>query len=79
MRSGVAHGAMEVAAKKALSWCGGATSSCPGSYPKAICPESVASVANDKGDYEMIPGAVHRLICLTAEETPGKPQLGDLE
>jgi hypothetical protein len=27
----------------------------------------------------MIPGAVHRspVICLTAEENPGKPQLGD--
>ena len=35
--------------------------------------------ANDKGDNEMIPGAVHRYpgICLTAEENPGKPQLGD--
>ena len=40
---------------------------------------SVASVANDKGDDEMILGAVHRSpgICLTAEENPGKPQLGD--
>ena len=37
------------------------------------------SVTNDKGDNEMIPGAVHisRGICLTAEENPGKPQLGD--
>jgi hypothetical protein len=34
-------------------------------------------VANDKGDNKMIPGAVHRspVICLTAEESPGKPQL----
>ena len=35
--------------------------------------------ANDKGDNEIIPGAVHRYpgIYLTAEEIPGKPQLGD--
>ena len=34
---------------------------------------------NDKGDNEMILGAVHRSpdICLTAEENPRKPQLGD--
>ena len=39
---------------------------------------SVTSVANDKGDNEMVPGAVNRSgICLTAEENPGKPQLGD--
>ena len=40
---------------------------------------SVASVANDKGDNEMILGAVHISpgICLTAEENPRKPQLGD--
>ena len=40
---------------------------------------SVASVTNDKGDNEMILGAVHRSpgICLTAEENPRKPQLGD--
>ena len=40
---------------------------------------SVTSVANDKGDNEMIPGAVHRCpdISLTAEENPGKPQLGN--
>ena len=33
---------------------------------------SVASVANDKGDNEMILGAVHRSsgICLTTEENP---------
>ena len=37
------------------------------------------SVANDKRDNEMILGAVHRSpgICLTAEENPRKPQLGD--
>ena len=40
---------------------------------------SVMSVADDKGDDEMIPGDVHRFpgICLTAEDNPGKPQLGD--
>ena len=32
------------------------------------------------GDYEMIPGALHRssVINLTTEENRGKPQLGDL-
>ena len=41
--------------------------------------QSVTLVANDKDDNEMMPGAVHRSpdICLTAEENPGKPQLGD--
>jgi hypothetical protein len=36
---------------------------------------SVTSVANDKGDNEMIPGAVHRSpkVCLTVEGNPGKP------
>ena len=40
---------------------------------------SISSDANDKGDNEMILGAVHRYpgICLTAEEKPRKPQLGD--
>ena len=34
--------------------------------------------ANDEYDNEMIPGVVQRsVICFTAEETPGKPQLGD--
>jgi hypothetical protein len=35
--------------------------------------------ANDKSDNAMIPGAVHRShgIYLTAQENPGKPQLGD--
>ena len=39
----------------------------------------VTSVANDKDDNEMIPGVVHRspVICLTAEENPGKPQVGN--
>ena len=40
---------------------------------------SVMSVANDKGNNEIILGAVHRplSICLTAEENPRKPQLGN--
>ena len=40
---------------------------------------SYPSVANDKGDNEIISGAVRRSsgIYLTAEETPGKSQLGD--
>ena len=40
---------------------------------------SVTSVANDKGGNEMILGTVYRSpgICLTAEENPRKPQLGD--
>ena len=40
---------------------------------------SITSVANDKGDNEMIPKAVFRspVIYLTAEETPRKPQLGE--
>ena len=35
--------------------------------------------ANDKGDNGMIPANLHRSpgICLTAEEKPGKRQLGD--
>ena len=59
------------AAKKALSYCGGATSSC-----QSVA--SVTSVANDKGYNEMILGAVHSSpgICLTAEEKPRKPQIG---
>ena len=34
---------------------------------------------NYEGNNEVIPGAVHRSpgICLTTEENPGKPQLGD--
>ena len=45
---------------------------------KPLAP-SITSVANDKGDNEMIPVVVHISpgICLTAEENPGKSQLGD--
>ena len=51
----------------------------PSPMPLAPSVVSVTSVANDKGDNEMIPEAVHRSpgICLTAEENPRKPQLGD--
>ena len=51
----------------------------PSQRPLAPSVSSVKSVANDKGDNEMILGAVHRSpgICLTAEENPRKPQLGD--
>ena len=40
---------------------------------------SVTSVAIDKGDNKTVLGAVHRSpgSCLTAEENPRKPQLGD--
>ena len=40
---------------------------------------SVTSVATDKGDNEIIPGAEHRSpgICLMAEKNPRKPQLED--
>ena len=46
--------------------------------PKTTYPERRLS-ANDKGDNKVILGTVHRSpgICLAAEETPGKPQLGD--
>ena len=46
--------------------------------PLASSVTSVTSFANDRG-VDMIPEAVHRApdIYLTAEENPGKPQLGD--
>ena len=48
----------------------------PSQRPFAL---SVTSVANDKGENDMIPGAVYRSpgICLTADENPGKRQQGD--
>ena len=50
----------------------------PKQRPLAPSVTSITSVANDKGDDEMISGAVHRSgICITAEENPGKSQLGD--
>ena len=52
----------------------------PSQRPLSLSVKSISSVANDKGDNEMVPGAVHRSpgICLTAEENSGKPQAGDL-
>ena len=46
--------------------------------PLAASVASVTSVANDKDDNEIIPGAVHRFpgIFRTVEENTGKPQLG---
>ena len=51
----------------------------PSQRPLAPRVASFTSVANDKGDNEMILGAVHISpgICLTAEENPGKPRLGE--
>ena len=51
----------------------------PSQRPLAPNVASVTSVANYKGDNEMILGAVHRSpsICLTAEENSRKLQLGD--
>ena len=51
----------------------------PSQRPLAPSVASVTSVANDKGDNEMISGVVHRSpgICLIAEENPRKPLLGD--
>ena len=42
----------------------------PGQRPLALSVMSVTSVANDKGDNKMIPGAVHRSpgLCLMSEE-----------
>jgi hypothetical protein len=50
----------------------------PSQRPLAPSVALVTSVANDKGDYEMILGDVHRSpgICLKAKENPRKPQLG---
>ena len=47
----------------------------PSQRPLAPSVRSVTSVANDKGDNEMILGAVHRSpgICLTAEENHTGP------
>ena len=47
----------------------------------ALAPNvsSITSSANDKGDNEMIPGAVHKSpgICLKVKENPENSQLGD--
>ena len=51
----------------------------PSQRPLAPSDVSVTSVANDKGDNEMILGAVHKSPghCLIAEETLRNPQLED--
>ena len=51
----------------------------PSQRPLTASVTSVTSVANDKGDNEIIPGAVLRYSgnCLEAEENSGKPQIGD--
>ena len=51
----------------------------PSQRPLAPSVASITSVANDKDNNEMIPGAEHRSpgICLKVEENPGKPQLGN--
>ena len=51
----------------------------PSQRPLAPSFASVTTVANDKGDNEMILGTVHISpgICLTPEENPRKLQLGD--
>ena len=50
----------------------------PSQSPPAPSVASVTSVGNDKGDNEMILGAVHRsCVCLTDEENLRNPQLGD--
>jgi hypothetical protein len=47
--------------------------------PLALSVTSVTPVTNDKGDNEMIPGAVYRSpgICFKAEENVRKTQLGN--
>ena len=51
----------------------------PSQRPLAPSVRSVTSVANDKGDNEMILGTVRRShgTCLTAKENLLKPQLGN--
>ena len=62
------------ATKKALSQCCGATNSCPGQRPLAPSVASVTSVANDKGNNEIIPGAGTDLLALALQlrKTPEK-------
>ena len=64
----VAKKAVPLAPVRVSSQCAHAPRSCQSHLP-----------TNDKGDNEMILGAVDRCphICLTAEENPGKPQRGD--
>ena len=52
----------------------------PGQRPLLPSVAPVTTVANDKGDNELIPGVLRSLYnFLTAEENPGKSQLGDRE
>ena len=53
--------------------------SIPSQKPFAPSVASVISVANEKGDNEIILGSVHRSpgICITAEENHANSQLGD--
>ena len=77
----VVHGAMSCAPpKKKLSISVAVTPApvrVPSQRPLAPSVASVTSVANDKGDNEMILGDVSRSpgICCIAEENPRKPQL----
>ena len=75
------HGAIGCGQKNfTLLWqCQQLLSRVPNQRPLASSVASVTLIANDKGDNEMILGAVHRSpgICLTVEENPRKPQLGD--
>ena len=75
----VLHGAMGCGQKKLSVAVPPGRVRVPSQRPLAPSITSVTSVANDKGDNEMILGAVHRSpgICLIAEENPRKPQLGD--
>ena len=76
----VVHGAMDCGKKKTFSV---AVPPAPVRVPsqRSLAPSvaSVASVANDKGDNDMILEVVHRSPgnCLTAVENPRKPQLRD--
>ena len=70
----VVHGAMGLRPKKLQTSVAvpPARVRVPSQRPLAQSVASVTSVANDKGDNEMILGAVRRSpgICLTAEENP---------
>ena len=78
----VIHGTMGCGQKKKLSVSVAVSPAplrVPSQWPLAPSIASVMSVANDKDDNEMILGTVNRSpgICLSAEESPRKPQLGD--
>ena len=66
------------AAKKALSLCGGATSSCPGSWPMATYPECHVSYVSQlmiRVIMRLYQGVYTNL--LKGEKNPRKPQLED--